>query len=940
MANTVGSNPISQGTLPGSAQAIPTLQRQTATQAESQVPGFAQAFAGEALTPTALGVAASNITTQTSNRLAEKQGYDFANQNPNMKFLPTGAKSDEVFAQAYKAQSSAILGLDAQRLINNNLEELSQQTTLTPDLINSFTQSSAQGVEDILKNAPDEVRASLSVQYSQHLESQSHKLNMDMIEQSKVKAKQQAQAFRAEQTHNMIDVMREGTQQSLKVGSFTKFSIDNNIDASEASGQITALEAQSARISNNINYETALQTNKALAARENGTLESFIANMADTKIPGLTWAESESVKDNVIQTVVGYETAVRRDHSLTMAKGNNLIQTGRMTPGILESMRGDLTQEEFLKLSTSYAITHHETNKKEQAVNSIISNPQSALVYNGQTNESINTAFDRITEAHLDNEKKLGTLISNQEAEFLAASNMNHPVPKYVDGISNAILAGTVAEAKSAIEQAERLHAAAGFKTTGISDRAKATGEMFRVERGQYPGNEDEALKQAREIVSNKTDEVINLNKTRINDELSKHRGAQSLTSWAVNLGGLGGGDYDNLNAFTANAVSQFSAYMQLTNGNIEVSKKMARDSLSKLYAPSFINGERQISYLPIETLMKIPNGAAPLIQSDIIRDIKPQFAQSKASFDQGNTTSYWRLKEGRVDYEKYAEAKAIINETMSFKGIKEAFKDAQGTKLAPNQIIINKLQPYRDIVKQYEKGAPVEVELVTRGGDRVLPTLTPAGLISKGNINLDNLKSLKNEDGTTSSVSTMTAEFDGKTYLLPTVVDGKRLSQDEAVENFKSTRNHLGIFQSLQDADLYDEELHKSKGWMGKGNRWPKYFKGKSKTYNLNVTSSPSTQVSNITGQVVGRYNVGVKDAETGIVSAMSGYFGGINTNPEVNPDPEWVRERFLSVNGLTEGGSYEERWKRYSDTQFRHDEALKRLQDRGTQPMYLRGR
>jgi hypothetical protein len=421
------------------------------------------------------------------------------------------------------------------------------------------------------------------------------------------------------------------------------------------------------------------------------------------------------------------------------------------------------------------------------------------------SNDAINSSFDKLNEDNQNKAELSGHPISAQESEFQTAASMNHPVPKYVDGLTNAMMGGALPEVQSAMEQIERLHAMAGFKTVGISDRAKATGEMFRALKGQYPGNEDEALKRAREIVSNKTDEIIALNKIAVNDELGKHRGAQNLTSWTVKIGGLGSGDYENLPAYTTDTVSQFSAFMQLTNGDVDVSKKMTQDSINKLYAPSFVNGKKQIAYLPIETLMNIPHGGTPLIQSDIIRGISPQFAQSKESFDQGNSTSYWRIKEGRVSYEDYAKAKTTVDAALNFKGYLKAARKGAPTKESMQgksgiTALRESLKPERDIMAKYEEGAPIEVELVTRGG--------------------------------------------------------------------------------------------------------------KPKTYTLDVSSSPSTQVSGTTGQVVGRYNVGIKDAETGIVNAMSGYFGGINTNPEVRPSKQWVRERYLSVNGLTEGPSFQDAW------------------------------
>lgn len=806
MANTVGAHPTSQGTLPSAPAPIPVLERQVTTQAETSVPDFTQEFSRRALQPTAIGEAASRVSTSAGMALAEEQGYALAERDPNKRLLPSFTESDQAFANAYKAQSSAILGNQAQQLINQNLEELRQANQLTPELVNSFMATSSEGIQSILDNAPTEVRAQLSTQYASKLQESAHQLNSKMIDNYKEKSEQNQQLYRIHQAQNMQESIRSNTPQSLANAKSIFENLNKNIDESEASGLLTPMQAEVARTSNKLDYESGLQINNMLTARQNGTLEKYIATMAEQRLPGLTWAETEAVQSNVIKALTQVENAQRRDHSLTMAKGANLIQTGQMTPARLASFEPDLTPEEFTRLSTAYASASHEASQKNQAINRIISNPESAASYNGQTKDVINASFDRLTKATFDDAAASGSPISPQEAEFRTAATMNHPIPKYVDGINNALMGGTLDEAKSAMEQLDRLHAMAGFKTVGITDRAKATAEMFNAIKGQYPGNEEEALNKARENISNKTDEVIRLNNVAIDTELGKHKGAQKLNSWAIKVAGFGSANYDNLQAFTANAVSQFSSYMQLTNGNVDVSTKMTQDMMSKLYAPTHVNGERQISYLPLETMMQLPAGATPLIQSDIIRGLEPQFAQSKASFDQGNSQSYWRVKEGRVSYEEYAKAKEFINQEMSFKGIKTAFKEGLGTKLSPSQILINKLQPSRDIVEKYEAASPIEVEQVTKSGV---------------------------------------------------------------------------------------------------------------KTYTLNVTSSPYTQVSGETGQVIGSYDVGIKDPVTGAVSAMHGYFGGVNSLPEVRPSKQWVRERYLSVNGLAPTPSFEKNWDSYLKAQ-----------------------
>lgn len=78
-----------------------------------------------------------------------------------------------------------------------------------------------------------------------------------------------------------------------------------------------------------------------------------------------------------------------------------------------------------------------------------------------------------------------------------------------------------------------------------------------------------------------------------------------------------------------------------------------------------------------------------------------------------------------------------------------------------------------------------------------------------KGNIDLNNRAVVVNADGSISTEKSFSAEFDGYEVLLPTVVDGVVVSEEEAIEHFLATGEHLGKFSSIEEAELYAELLH-----------------------------------------------------------------------------------------------------------------------------------
>lgn len=86
-----------------------------------------------------------------------------------------------------------------------------------------------------------------------------------------------------------------------------------------------------------------------------------------------------------------------------------------------------------------------------------------------------------------------------------------------------------------------------------------------------------------------------------------------------------------------------------------------------------------------------------------------------------------------------------------------------------------------------------------------------PAGMIRAGNIDLQSRPIVHNEDGSLSSVRSMSFN-DGpnREVLVPTVSDdGRIVSNQEAVNQYRRTGRHLGVFTDPMSADDYANRLH-----------------------------------------------------------------------------------------------------------------------------------
>ena len=671
---------------------VEPMQRQVKSDLVTTPARFEEAYDNAALTPTLLGELGSALSNNASMELSKRRGIE-AGLNPSGDILPPLTNADKAYADAYQNQSQATLTNQANDLFNKANENMSKLNKITTGSIGEYQKTMTEGLGDILKLAPNDVRASLANQFTSQMQSSTHQYNMRVISQNKAEAVASSNAALSSLNEQIHTAALDG-----KLDSAAKLFEDSlaMISRGKNGGTYSSSQAQVLGKTAHLNYLSSLEIQKGITARHAGKLDEWYAGLADekSKPAGVSWNEWETVRGNAAKYLNGVNSLGNQQQTLIASNGAVDIAQGTMSAEKMESYQSQLKESPklFNQLQVQYANQLRKTSREGQSTNFYASNWKNIDSMRSATPKQVDGAFNMLSDMYQKSSEASGNPISKDEAEYQVAANATVPVPTYNKKITSYATSGNPDVMMNALQSYNRLADLPGFKAGIASNNKNAIGTLHSFEHFIEQGlDATTAANKATLINSDKSDEKTQL----INRATSEYlQGvaptATKLQSWAFNQAGISKADViDDPTSVASEYLGMFKDNMQWVGGNIDVALKMTNKAYQQAWGVSHVNGKATFGFLPPEKMIKLDEGAVPLMQLDIAEQVKGAIKETNAAHDAGHYDWGYRVIDG-PSLDEYATAKKSVREL----GLKDP-----------------KYAAHKQIISKFDAGTPVEIE-------------------------------------------------------------------------------------------------------------------------------------------------------------------------------------------------------------------------------------
>lgn len=679
---------------------LPEYTQQTQVQMQTS-PDWGNETRNYAAATNYLSSIGATIAQTASTKLAQDMGTR-AGETPSGDLLPSITDADKVYANSYITQANATLSLQGSKLLSDAQIEMARSARLTSAMIAENQRSVGMSLQKLVDLAPSEVRPGLKNQFASMMIGNHHDLQTKMISQ---------------QREDQRDLILSSTNQNAETA--FNLAMAGETEAAEALAKSTKATGKAgvdanliSRVQADQGAETVLKSAQsgkyigmALAARREGKLEGFYRDFATNKPEDLTYQQWQHVGNSVSSYIGGLENLRRQDETLRLANfAVDLARNPNVSPDKIVELQENVSPLGFAQAQLSMIKAQQRVKAEKVETDIGVDTFADVTAFSAFSSKQKNAAFDRLTNAAMQQAASRGEVLTVQEAQRNTVIGAGGTVPKYVDQLNGQLGTANPALLNPAIASIDFINASGkGQNIAGLSDDALSMAQMYKSLRNTYP--EAEAAQKAHEIVYSKSAEQRTANNeawaSYVQDQKDK---GETNSSFAIRMADVPVGTAINPNLMGDKIYSQFQSFFKATNGDTQAALKMTKQYVTDNYGISNVNGRKEYQYMPIEKALELPENSAGVIQADLAQEVSKQFASTNELYKQGRVDWYWEVKPSieLQDAQLAARKYNALEDEFSRNPVSGKMLDLQGKRKEKNEA--------EKRIKEFNAGSPPKV--------------------------------------------------------------------------------------------------------------------------------------------------------------------------------------------------------------------------------------
>jgi hypothetical protein len=611
---------------------LPEYQRSTQIEVGETATGFARATKGLSDSYNIwsdLGIeVAQNAASQRSRELGREAG-----NVPGRTLIPAFTKSDAEFNKAYHEQEYNIALQNGTNVINKAAFEAFKNPSAQS--VAAYEKFVTQYMQENMPTLTRETAYALKPALEQSFLASKYKLEEEVFKRALTFQKETFQQSINSGIKNATDLIANGDEAggdeavSKVKGSLNSDFGRTNYSEGARKEILTEVDKQV------IGAKSRAQMNQAI---ESGSAEQVLKDAANLPPTADNLVRMQSLYGAYSQ----YSSMVNANDSIVTNNYTKKLVEGSLTPTDMITAKEDLSASGYSKFEVTVAKWLAQNTKDNSAIEYFNKNFNNSIALANMTPDEINTGFNARVKA------LSGGGTPNLADEAVVAREVQATVPYF----NNKLKAGINSnDAQVAVQSAQLFRSLLQDNPLSVDGIDSKTAMKAQIINDQLAANATplEAWEHATKNVDNLKPEDIKRREEMFEEEL-KTNGKKSTSdqlAWAQTQAGFNGYQVppsiasDFLNAMKRNYVA---------SGDWAASEKLATQVIQSLYGFTNVNGQKMVTYLPIEKTW--PNGNnETYIQNVLVDKLERLFIEQKQSFDDPDSTTgfYFKFPDGII---------------------------------------------------------------------------------------------------------------------------------------------------------------------------------------------------------------------------------------------------------------------------------------------------